>query len=164
MTIDEFELALANKVANFVKNIVGISNMDFELEEDFCWYPDDDTIDIAVVFAETSENVFSNYCISLGLDRDLFDSFGVSLLHELGHVKTYYTFSKEQIKEYEKNINILETAEIDDCTRYLTYYKLPVETAATKWAIDFIQKHQKEYVTFCLDIQDFCRNAIPQIV
>lgn len=164
MTLDDFEFALIDKVENFTKNIVGISDIDFELGNDFCWWSKDNIITVSFMFAEMSENAFHNYCVSLGLDSDLYSSFGVSLLHELGHVKTYYTFNYKQRAEDAKSKDILESAEMDTYKRYMDYYKLPIETAATKWAIDFINSHTKEYIKFCFDIQDLCKECLPNFV
>lgn len=164
MTIDEFESMLIDEVEDFVKNTVKIYDLDFELGEDFCWWPKVNLITMSILFSRSSEQSFMNYCVSLGLDKDLYSSFGLSLLHELGHVKTYYTFTKTQIKEYEENKYQIETTEMDADTRNIKYFSLPIESVATQWAINFIKNHTKEYVNFCFAIQDLCKEYLPQIV
>ena len=61
-----------------------------------------------------------------------------SLLHEIGHAETFYTFSTEQIKQYVKDVDVLNT---DD---FYSYRQLDIEYTADKWAIDYMRLHGED--------------------
>jgi len=62
------------------------------------------------------------------------------LMHEIGHIKTWDMWSKDE-QEYFRQYTDEEIPEIeDDATRYRTYHNAPIEYMATKWAGDTMMR------------------------
>ena len=75
--------------------------------------------------------------------------FIFSLLHEVGHHMTFGKFSEEDrnFDSFCRNILIPNMATKED--RQLAYFNLPMEQAATKWALWYILEHFDE----CWELQ-----------
>ena len=61
-----------------------------------------------------------------------------SMLHEIGHAETLYTFTPEQVTQYVKDVDAIDT---DD---FYSYRQLDVEYTADKWAIDYMRLHGED--------------------
>ena len=96
------------------------------------------------------------------MPKDSIDSFAISLLHELGHIETMKTFNKMSIALDDIKKSIIQTF-IDsdfDKKRVIakTYYSLPTEYTATKWAVDWIRKHPNKYKVMLKRIEKALNN------
>ena len=104
--------------------------------DDFCWYGCSNTIEYSVRAADKHLRLWSQLLDSLGLNAEI-DPFYSSFLHEVGHSITYYDFTEEEVEEYYEVLKKL----IDSEDGVWTYFNLPLEIAATKWMINYINTH-----------------------
>lgn len=89
---------------------------------------------------------FINYVKTLGLKRE-YSIDTLTFFHELGHHITLPLFSRQELMSNRIIINSInfrrngdeEYTEMD----YLDYFKVPIETAATQWAINYINNNPK---------------------
>lgn len=114
---------------------------DVMLDTDFGYYPNEKLITYAFVISEKHDKWFAEYL------RDVkhfqyWDSemWLISFFHELGHYNTINNFSNKELKEYYQQKEV----SADDKDAYFNYFALPIEDAATQWAIDFINTHDIE--------------------
>ena len=86
-----------------------------------------------------------------------FSIFALSILHEIGHYFTLDDFDETEAfagKE-ELIIDLDADTEAQQTEKRFSYWNLPVEKAATDWAIDFYNSHKKEMKIFCKDCEAF---------
>lgn len=105
--------------------------------EDFCYHLSSNTINFAFVVVDKYEKTFMEFVEKL-FPRINANPFLWSFLHELGHHETEDDFEDEEWSEYTEAVHGPEP--IDD----FTYYNLPIERAATKWAGNFMIEHENE--------------------
>lgn len=90
------------------------------------------------------EDSFADFILSLDKDVPCIDIFFWSLLHEIGHLETeclnFPYYGKEELAEKYKDKNSIE----DLNNHAMEYYALPIEVAATLWAIEWA-KDNREY-------------------
>lgn len=72
-----------------------------------------------------------------------------SLLHEIGHHHTYYDFTEDEIDRFTKKVHRIEKTKSSK-----PYYDLPYERAATEWAVNYANTHQKEVLELWEKIKD----------
>lgn len=133
------------------------------LDTDFFWYHDD-TIGYTLTATEESATEWNILLNELGCNLKL-DTFFTAFLHELGHSETYYTFTEEEISEQEELKDLIsEDPSSFALTPHQAYFHLPVELAATQWAVNFINNNHdkvKELVdNASAAIQQFYINSI----
>jgi hypothetical protein len=97
------------------------------LHNEFSYGESSDTIAYSIVHPTKFVTDFVNVCNSLGLAYEI-DIFWLSFLHELGHAETLHLVSDADFWE----------AELLDG---LDYYFCNREIYATRWAVDFINRH-----------------------
>lgn len=95
------------------------------LELDFAWCPATDEIVYQLISCERTDKMFMDYAYELGLLYEI-DAFWLGFLHELGHSETWHLVDEE---DWDVPV-FLEHSE--------DYYRLPRETIATQWAVDFV--------------------------
>ncbi len=66
--------------------------------------------------------------------------FLLSLFHEIGHYMTFDDLGEEDFA-YSCDVKALLGTTDDDAK---IYFRLPIEIAATNWAIDYINEHPTE--------------------
>lgn len=110
---------------------------------DFAFYSESNTITYSLVLVDRFAQSFENYCKSLFPDVQA-NIFIWSLLHEVGHRETEDDFDDEEWEEYMEVIGS-ELSEQE-------YYSLPIEHAATVWAGEYIQSHEKEITRLWEDL------------
>lgn len=109
------------------------------------------------------EFVFKTFGFDVG-END----FVISLLHEIGHLKTLknieentYDECREKIKKITKKLEKADT-ERKEKNLHFKYFSVPSELVATAWAVDWARKHPKKYRKMCenvnLAIQNFYKN------
>lgn len=68
------------------------------------------------------------------------NTFIYSLFHEVGHKMTYESFSGMEWLLYRLKVDDLDEVE-DARERDFMYYNLPIERAASEWAVEYISNH-----------------------
>jgi hypothetical protein len=113
----------------------------------FCVYDTDfsyssfaQTIYYSLVMTDTGSKAFTKHFNSIAPDITC-DIFLISLLHELGHHMTLSAFSEEELDEYYDDVEYIRAHLETDESPYEEYFNLPVEAAATNWAIEFIRNN-----------------------
>ena len=114
------------------------------LDNDFGWNCRTNRVSYSFVRAEQFDTDFMSVCNDLGLKYDI-DVFWMSLLHEIGHSKTYMTLTDEEIDE------AFELSGFD-------YYYCQREIIATKWAVDFVNNS----LDMLLELIEWVKPAIIQ--
>ena len=110
------------------------------LEEDFYWYVNDNTIGYALVCPENSINAWNNLLNELNCQYTI-DVFYSSFLHEVFHSETYHMLDTSDL-DISNTIKMVINDDPDSFEDiYDTYFHLPVEIAATRAAVKFINSH-----------------------
>lgn len=78
--------------------------------------------------------------------------FIYSLFHEYGHAMTMRNFSDREITAYFAAKNYLLRNIKDSDTRDFAYFNLPIERAASEWAVKYINEHYDELVEWANEI------------
>lgn len=104
---------------------------EWEAYENEVHYPDNPERYNAEGFMEVIERIYPDIKAS---------EFTWSLLHEIGHAKTWRYFTKKAWKKYAKTAPYIHDIE--------EYFRIPQERVATDWAADYIRKHPKKIKKF----------------
>ena len=109
------------------------------LDTDFFWYHSSNTIGYSFAQTEESSSQWELLLSELGLKYEL-SGFWTSLLHELGHSITWSSFTDEEIDEYDEMKELLQKEDESSFAEnvHSIYFRLPIELAATQWAVEFI--------------------------
>ena len=103
--------------------------------DDFYYMPETDEIGFSKYVYQEHDDKFLKFAQELGLEYDV-DVFLLSLLHEVGH---YFTIEDEELDAYWKiRLDKGAPTNVDE------YYRDPIEAAATKWAVDYINDNFNE--------------------
>lgn len=118
--------------------------VDSDFSSDFSYDPEDDRVYFTIAISERADRLFKDY-ISTRFDFDVPNIFVMSLLHEVGHAYTLYTFSKKRINADHEAKELIEQAlEMDDSDEiYSLYFDLDIERVATSWAVDYYKANRK---------------------
>ena len=119
--------------------------------EEFSYSPITNSVFFAYEALEDSALYFMNHFQSMAPDIEC-DFFLASLLHEVGHHFTLNNFSSKEISDYYDDTEsiraYLEDEDGDKETGNYAYFDLPVEKAATQWAIDYIRNNVEKIADF----------------
>lgn len=103
--------------------------------DDFYYMPETDEIGFSKYVYEEHDAKFLEFAQELGLEYDV-DVFLLSLLHEVGH---FFTIEDEELDIFWKaRLDNGAPTDVDE------YYRDPIEAAATKWAVDYINNNFNE--------------------
>lgn len=130
------------------------------LGTDFCAYIEDREINYPIVLVDAADKYFVPFIQSIDPHIQA-DIFVISLLHEVGHIYTKFNLSQE---EWDKDWvakaaidNAIQATEDEDEASFERlnneYFNLPDEIAATKWALNYIKKHETEVAEFWAELQ-----------
>lgn len=132
---------------------------DSDFDSDFFFDPEEDRVYFSIVLAERADRLYKQY-IKQTFHIDINNIFMISLLHEVGHFYTLFTFSDDRIKADHAMKNLIEEAlSMDDSDEtYSLYFNLPIEKAATEWAVKYYTANQKRcddfYKAFLITLQE----------
>ena len=106
------------------------------------------------------EDSFADFILSLDKDIPPIDIFLWSLLHEIGHLETedldFPYYGKEELREKYKNRRSPE-----DLYNYaIEYYNLPIEIAATWWAILWAKDNREQAILLNNKLKEICEYII----
>lgn len=142
---------LNKEIFLIIRDIVGMKNVAVAFGSDFSTYYEQRQVIYSLIKADITDKEF-NTCAKKNFNyypKNDFESFAISLLHELGHIETMKKFDKATLKFDAIRKAIIQTA-IDtnlDRKRVVakTYYSLPTEYKATEWAVNWINRHPNKY-------------------
>lgn len=125
---------------------------------DFAFYPDagEDEPDItySLLVTEKTDKTFKKF-VKIAFNCDFDNIFVLSLLHEVGHAMTDEDWTARQQDDFANRKNGLSP---DNEIDLYTYYYIPDEYNATKWAIEYIQEHPQEIEKFWNRVQTQIEN------
>lgn len=121
----------------------------FILGTSFFTYPDSESrlISYNIIYSGFSDKMYSSFVNKLckkKLVEDEMDSMIVSILHEIGHIFTRYTFTKKEKTQYFKDQAELEL--IGTKQALLDYFNHPFELIATKFAVNYLLENRAVHV------------------
>lgn len=106
----------------------------------FCFIPDENIITFTFEDDYESNLEWKKYL------KDVFNFeltnenlFSMSILHELGHYHTIDLFSSSEWNEQATEM-VLE--KVPEAERFQAYFRMPVEQAATTWAVNYYLKNK----------------------
>lgn len=132
-------------IAKLIKKFIG-NNCEVFYDNIFAYYPAENESDEAIITFSFTEDEESNrewkkfLAEYFGFRLTKENLFTMSVLHELGHHFTVHLFSDEQWEQEatESTLEGLEGAERDQ-----SYFRLPIEKAATEWAVMVYRENEK---------------------
>lgn len=84
--------------------------------------------------------------------RDSFSLLVLTFLHEVGHFYTIEDFDDEYEETARAKVSLAVDLDVDTfeeiVEKNFAYWELPIEKAATDWAIDFYNDHEEELKNF----------------
>ena len=128
-----------------------------QMDTDFYWYTESNTIGYSLFQTVHSQEEWDNLLTELNLRYEV-DSFWTCFLHELGHSMTWGSFTEEEIEENYRDKEWLEESDESSFAEsvHSLYFHLPVEIAATEWAVRFINTNPNA-------IKELTRMVVPKI-
>ena len=148
--------ALSMAIHNTIKRNIGVSpSVRFGAE--FESYYEINKISYTLVYEKISSGFFKEFfeiCLDFDFTDDFeFEVFTLSVLHEIGHLKTMKKFSEKEIeKDFEKKDEMNDWSMYAKRTHF-TYFALPTEIAASRWAVKWAKKHPKKFIALKEDIK-----------
>ena len=111
----------------------------------------EETVFIGKTYQPKTDKLFMEYVNELNPNCRV-PVFLLSILHEIGHIIMY---EEEDMEEKDfiyglLKIRLEDKQNEDDCIR--TYFRIPLETKATQWGIDFAMAHPEliqKYMWLC---------------
>lgn len=141
-------------------------DIDYEcnLSTDFATYLDLEEIDYSLITLPRMDKMFTevlhkyfNYDFA-----DEMDMWCITMLHEVGHIKTDAKIPKTKKKADRIAKKIITVFSKNDKVAK-KYFLLPTEYAATRWAVRWVKKHPSDYTAFMEKakglINNFYRNT-----
>lgn len=145
--IMKLEIRALNKEVNkFLRQF----EVDAQLGTNFNYYYSLGRIEYSIFAASEADKTFMNHFNKLSNGRIVCDIFLASLLHEVGHHLTLDSFSEEEELKYHNIVMDLQSkldfAETEEEREQIgvEYMSLPIEMAATEWAIDYMINNAEE--------------------
>lgn len=122
---------------------------------DFAYWTESDLIQYTIFLHQDSDIYFSDF-IKKEFNFSVSDIFLVSLLHEVGHYYTIDDFEEDELLNDELIKDELSNdQQITEEERNFKYFSLPVEYAATEWAINFLKDNPSIYHQWGIMLEHF---------
>ena len=123
--------------------------LDSDFDTDFFYDPEDETVFFSLIISERADRLFRKY-VHDTFSFNIPNIFMFSLLHEVGHSQTLWTFPKKILRDTEeqkrKISKALEKTNSDEF--FLKYFDLEVERLATEWAVNYYKTNTKQCEDF----------------
>lgn len=122
---------------------------DFAYDNDFGYYQDEKLITWGIFMTERADATFKDF-FENDLNSPVHSVFLYSILHEYGHYVTMSEFDDMEMAYYRDNVAMLRETGIgrEDFSYYQEYYNLPVERAASEWAVTYMKENDFECELF----------------
>lgn len=133
-----------DKVNALIKDFLApYADVNIVCSSDF--YYDDESNEIGWSFLsnERQDRTFCDFFENT-LHCPICNTFIYSIFHEFGHKMTYNSFSGVDWMVYRLQVDDIECISEDKEEREYIYYNLPIERAASEWAVNFITEHLEE--------------------
>lgn len=152
----KFTSTLNKKVKKFVKKF-GITAV--LSDKDFAFYPVNNLLTYSIYRYDNDHElvdfVEEKYNVNI---KDYF--FVFSLLHEIGHHKTWRNFTEQELNQDSFLREVIHAiANYSHSDANLMYFNLPTEDAANRWAIEYIDSHLEE----CWKFQNRCMKILRHV-
>ena len=137
-------LKRVNRIINEFLDQFGLTA---QLESEFSYWPDDFHIGYALTVVDAADKYFLPFCEHID-NRVKADAFLVSLMHEVGHHFTQFSFSDEtweQNDEVKEHISVvLGKCPNKAAKQNNVYFNLETEKAATAWGLNYLATKKKK--------------------
>ena len=140
----EVKLIDYNKINSILNNFLEPFDCEAEPDSDFAYYGAHNLITYSLTVVDSCSDSFLLFAKKLFPNIHA-DIFLWSFLHELGHHETEDDFDEEDWKNY--RYDAVRTTSNEE------YYNLPIEYAATVWAGEYIESHEKEIASLWKELQ-----------
>lgn len=128
------------KMAKLIKKFIG-NDCDVKYSNMFSYEPTDEIITFTFGEDEFSNREWKRFLAeNYGFVLTKENIFALSILHELGHHYTVDLFSDEQWEEEATESSLLG---LTGSARHQAYFNLPIEKAATEWAVMVYRENPK---------------------
>ena len=122
---------------------------------DFAYWTESELIQYTIFLHQDSDIYFSDF-IKKEFNFSVSDIFLVSLLHEVGHYYTIDDFEEDELLNDELiKDDLSNDQQITEKERNFRYFSLPVEYAATEWAINFLKDNPNIYHQWGIMLEHF---------
>ncbi len=129
-----------NKIAKLIEKFIG-GDCEVKYSDMFSYEPIDEVITFTFGEDEFSNREWKKFLAekyNFTLTKE--NIFAMSILHELGHHYTVDLFSDEQWEEEATESSLLG---LTGAERHQAYFNLPIERAATEWAVMVYKENPK---------------------
>lgn len=135
--VNEVIDAISFEIGSFFADNLAPVNIGCEI--DFGYYEDENEIAWGLLANEQCDTLFAKF-IEEELGCSPIHVFIYSLFHEYGHKMTLGNFCQEDRDRYDRDN--LENANVEDFfERNNNYWHFPIELAASRWAVNYINTH-----------------------
>ncbi len=141
------------QIEDLINSFVSRFDCDAEFSDEFFYRFADATVGYTLTVDSDSDILWAQY-VKDTFKYTITDLVVFSLLHELGHHCTKdkftpkeYCAERQKVETIEKSLKYSTTAESDK-RFYLKYFDLPMEKAATKWAVTYARKNKTQLFYF----------------
>lgn len=136
---------MEEKITQALNNWLKKYNFDVRVDymgSDFQWEWDENLIIYSFLATEDTITTWNEFLDELGCEY-VIDQFFSSFLHEVGHSITYWDFDEEELDEYFDTVAWIQVSNESSFAEgsLKTYFNLPVEITATRWAVKFINEN-----------------------
>ena len=89
----------------------------------------------------------------------------MSLLHEVGHAMTLFTFSETEMENAHqaKELIKIDLEEEDTDETFSKYFDLDIEKVATEWAVNYYKSNRKKIEDFYLKFEKTLHQAFTEL-
>ena len=137
-----------------------LTSHDYELEvrecDDEFFYCDPLSFIGVATHAKPVDQHFLRFIKEQGCNLSFSNAFIPEFLHEVGHDNTNCDFEENEWEEYRDFERSFEGLDMNDYNNQLRYMTHPIELAATRWAIDYINTHPEEIIEMANTLNKIC--------
>lgn len=126
----------------FDKYLPGCS---FCLEDSFGFYFDENLICWSFMAVDQADRTFRQF-FKETLHAPDYSTFVYSILHEYGHYITMEWLDNDDETAYRDDLKRIKRSNdfVSEDDRDMAYYNLPMEWAASEWAVEYMREHPDE--------------------
>lgn len=135
-----------------------------EFSNDFSYCPEDNEITFTILYSERADRLFREY-IKSHFSFEVPNLFMMSLLHEVGHAMTLFTFSKTEMENAHHAKELIENdlKEEDTDETFSKYFDLDIEKVATEWAVNYYRSNSEKIEDFYLKFEKTLHQAFTEL-
>lgn len=143
-----------NKLNKFITNMVRLyicNDIECVFNTEFCIV--ENKLYYSLFVDEDTDKHWVDWIHDTYKDFDNFSTFVLTFLHEIGHYHTIHNFDWEAADVEKANLVVDLDADTEEemIAKRRAYWELPIEKAATDWAVNFYKSHRVEMKNFYKD-------------